>query len=88
MDLILHSSKLAILFNSISGRLIDCKRRMHQGDPLLPYMFLIVADVLEQTIIQDPLLLHPLLDDAPCLLLQYADDMVIIMQLASRQPLI
>jgi hypothetical protein len=38
MRMILASSKSAILLNGIPGRWIDCKRGLHQGDPLSPYL--------------------------------------------------
>jgi mannosylglycoprotein endo-beta-mannosidase len=66
MQMILESSRSAILVNGIPGPWIDCKRGLRQGDPLSPYLFLLVADVLQQQIRQDPVLCHPLVDGAPC----------------------
>jgi hypothetical protein len=80
MDMILSSSKSAVLLNGIPGAWIDCKRGLRQGDPLSPYLFLLVADVLQQMIRQDPLLRHPLVCSDPCPVLQYADDTLIIVR--------
>lgn len=80
MDMILQTSRSAILLNGIPGPWIDCKRGLRQGDPLSPYLFLLVADVLQQLIRQDPLLSHPLIEGAPCPMLQYADDTLIILR--------
>jgi hypothetical protein len=80
MEMILTTSKSAILLNSILGAWIDCKRGLRQGDPLSPYLFLLVANVLQQMIRQDPGMYHPLLPGSPCLVLQYADDTLIIMR--------
>jgi hypothetical protein len=66
MDMILATSKSAILLNGVPGPWIDCKRGLRQGDPLSPYLFLLVADVLQRLIRQDPLLCHPIVDGAPC----------------------
>jgi hypothetical protein len=80
MDMILASSKSAVLLNGVPRAWIDCKRGLRQGDPLSPYLFLLVADVLQRLICQDPLLRHPLLVSEPCQVLQYADDTLIIMR--------
>jgi hypothetical protein len=48
-----------------------------------PFLFNIVADVLQQLLLQAShagLLLHPLVDDLPCPILQYADDTLIIIR--------
>jgi hypothetical protein len=80
MDAIFSSSKSAVLLNGIPGKWINCKRGLRQGDPLSPYLFLIVADVLQQMIKQDNQLRHPLVDGMPCPVLQYADDTLIILR--------
>jgi hypothetical protein len=80
MDMIMSSSRSAILLNGIPGPWIDCKRGLRQGDPLSPYLFLLVAEVLQRLIHRDPLLRHPLIDEEPCPVLQYTDDTLIIMR--------
>ncbi|XP_071685320.1 uncharacterized protein [Lolium perenne] len=83
ISLLNHSSQTAVLLNGIPGRWIQCWRGLRQGDPLSPFLFNIVADVLQQTLWQashSGLLLHPLVDDLPCPVLQYADDTLIIIR--------
>ena len=77
---ILHTGKTAILLNGIPGRWIPCKNGLCQGDPASPYLFLIVADLLQQLIFQnpDPNLHHPIFTHMPPTILQYADDTLII----------
>lgn len=55
-------------------------RGLRQGDPLSPYLFLITADVLQRLIRCDDVLQHPIVDGAPCPVLQYADDTLIILR--------
>jgi hypothetical protein len=47
---ILESGRTAILLNGVPGRWFDCKQGRHQGDALSPYLFIIVADVLQELI--------------------------------------
>jgi hypothetical protein len=57
--------------------------RSSPGGPTLPFLFNIVADVLQQILLhayRQGLLLHPLVDDLPCPVLQYADDTLIIIR--------
>jgi hypothetical protein len=80
---LLHTGKTAVLVNGVPGNWINCKQGLRQGDPLSPYLFITVADVLQQLIIlacRDGRLAHPLLDDTPCPVLQYADDTLIIVR--------
>nr|XP_020185877.1 uncharacterized protein LOC109771591 [Aegilops tauschii subsp. strangulata] len=65
MDLIFESSRSAVLLNGVPGRWFTVRRGLRQGDPCSPYLFLIVADVLQQMICQDGALFHPLIDGKP-----------------------
>lgn len=46
------SSQTAVVLNGVPGKWIQCRRGLRQGDPLSPYLFIIVADLLQQMIIQ------------------------------------
>jgi hypothetical protein len=63
---------------------------LSQGDPISPYLSIIVANVLRQLIkhrgVQHDLR-HHILDNAPCPVLQYADDSIIIAR-ASEQAIL
>ena len=77
---LLSSSKSAVLVNGTPGPWFSCKRGVRQGDPLSPYLFLIVADVLQQMVKQCPGIKHPADDNLPCPVLQYADDTLVVLR--------
>ncbi|KAK1677092.1 hypothetical protein QYE76_037940 [Lolium multiflorum] len=79
MDMLFTSSRSAVLLNGVPGKWIRCLRGLRQGDPLSPYLFLITADVLQRLVRRDDLLQHPLVNGAPCPVLQYTDDTLIIL---------
>ena len=53
MCLLLVTSRSAVLLNGVPGPWITCKRGLRQGDALSPYLFLLVADVLQSMIKAD-----------------------------------
>lgn len=76
----LTTSRSTVLVNGCPGLWINCKRGLQQGDPLSPYLFLIVADVLQVLIKSEGHgIRHPLVDQ-PCPMLQYADDTLLLIR--------
>jgi hypothetical protein len=83
--MLLVTSKTAILLNGVLW--INCKNGLRQGDPLSPYLFILVADVLQRMILRagtQNLLHHPLSDTLPCPVLQYADDILILLKASTE----
>jgi mannosylglycoprotein endo-beta-mannosidase len=80
MFTILQSSKSAVLVNGCPGPWIRCKRGLRQGDPISPYLFILVADVLQVLIRNDPRIRHPIVDNAGYPVLQYADDTLLLVR--------
>lgn len=75
---LLSSSKSAVLVNGYQGPWINCKRGLRQGDPLSPYLFILVAETLQRLIRQEVDIKHPTDESLPCAVLQYADDTLIV----------
>jgi hypothetical protein len=80
MKIILTSSKTAVLVNGQPGPWITCRRGLRQGDPISPYLFLLVAETLQCLIRNCSGVLHPTEDGLPCEVLQYADDTLIVLK--------
>jgi len=78
MSHILSSSKTSILVNGCPGPWITCKRGLRQGDPISPYLFLLVAETLQRMVTNCTAISHPTDDALPCAVLQYADDTLIV----------
>jgi len=80
---LLSTGKTTVLLNGVPGRWINCRKGASQGDPLSPYMFIIVADVLRRLLQHHPLAIsvrHPLSPDEACPIIQYADDTLIFIR--------
>lgn len=79
MDMLLMTSRSAVLVNGVPGPWIDCKRGLRQGVALSPYLFLLVVDVLQMLIKKDTSIRHPM-TNGPCPVLQYTDDTIILVR--------
>lgn len=82
---ILQTLMSAVVVNGIPGRWMKCRQGLRQGDPISPYLFLIVADVLPALIRNDGSIKHPIAVDLPCPELQYADDTLILLPADAAQ---
>jgi hypothetical protein len=76
----LQSSRSAVLVNGCPGPWISCRRGLWQGDPISPYLFILIADVLQVLIKRTTDIRHPIVTDAGCPMLQYADDTLLLVK--------
>jgi hypothetical protein len=90
---ILEYGTFSILLNGVPGKVFHCKRGVRQGDPLSPLLFVLAADLLQSLVNQA---LHqgalnlPIPEragtDFP--IVQYVDDILLIMEFCPRQLLV
>lgn len=83
IDDLLSTARTAVLLNRVPGNWIQCRNDLRQGDPIFPYLFIIVADIFQQLILSAASdhandLRHPVYEDLPPTILQYADDTLIL----------
>lgn len=87
---ILCSGSSAILLNGVLGKFFHCKRRVRQGDPLSPLLFVLASDLL-QCIVNGArargLLTLPISvpHTSDFRIIQYADDTIIIMKASQME---
>jgi hypothetical protein len=85
----MSSGTSEILLNGVPGKKFQCRRGVHQGDPLSPLLFVAVSELLQAMVnilfregtIHAPL--HIPNTDFP--IIQYADDTLLIMQACPMQ---
>jgi hypothetical protein len=80
MQQILQSSRSAVLVNGCPGPWIGCQWGLQQGGPISPYLFILVADLLQVLIRKSQLVRHPIVERAGCPVLQYADDTLLLVK--------
>jgi hypothetical protein len=88
---LLKTSQAQMIINGHTGKKFKIQRGVGQGDPLSPYIFIIVADILQQMFrkaYDSGFLKHPIQQGSPYPALQYADDTLLIIQGSAQQALL
>ena len=77
-----------MLINGKLGQKFRIQKGVRQGDPLSPYLFNLMGDVLQQMIrvaYDNNYFTHPIQQGAPLPVLQYADDTLLILHGSTQQ---
>jgi hypothetical protein len=86
---ILSTCTSAVILNGVLGRKFKCKRGVLQGDPLSPLIIVLAAELLQILVnraASQGLLCPPIpQQNADYPIIQYADNMLLIMQADARQ---
>jgi Reverse transcriptase (RNA-dependent DNA polymerase) len=86
MESILWGGHSAVLFNGHPDTYFECRKGVRQGDPLSPYLFLLVAEGLNKILSMGISLGHfeglgpSILTGHKILNLQYADDTLLFLK--------
>ena len=90
METLFTTASSSVLLNGVPGKRIYIRRRVRQGDPYSPLIFVLAADLL-QSILNKAMRLNLItapLQVTSCPhfpIVQYADDTLVVMQADSRQ---
>lgn len=89
MNMIFSYGNSAMILYGVPGKQFKCKKGVRQGDPLSPPLFVIVAELLQVIInkaFHEGLLNAPLPQAHPnFLIVQYADDTLLLMEAEASQ---
>lgn len=90
VDMIFNSTCTSVLLNRVPGMSFKCKRRVRQGDPLSPLLFVLGVELLQAILnraCQLGLISKPIRpdDESDFLVIQYANDAIILMKADQKE---